>query len=291
MFNRVQKSIKSNLFELQKKRDDIITNHKLSSSKKHINAFWWRNVLNFGDLYTPELLNYYGYSAVHSSPKDADIIGIGSILGKLDNSCSGYILGSGLLSTKKCELGDTKVAAVRGEYTKKILSLPESTPTGDFGLLAEKIVSSHRKKYSIGIVPHYVDQAHPWLREIKKHYGKECLMIEVQGSAKEVANKIAQCECIVSSSLHGLITADSLGIPNMWIQLSDQVIGDGFKFDDYNSAINYEQKRVIINDDYKTFNFDKELSDKSQKTIKEKKLELEIIFENVIKQVYLASMK
>ena len=52
----------------------------------------------------------------------------------------------------------------------------------------------------------------------------------------EVIREIATCERIVSSSLHGLVTADAFGIPRRW-QLSERVRGAAFKFRDYAAAL------------------------------------------------------
>jgi hypothetical protein len=41
---------------------------------------------------------------------------------------------------------------------------------------------------------------------------------------------------VISSSLHGLIVADSLGIPNVWLRLSPDVLGGDYKFKDYYSV-------------------------------------------------------
>ena len=47
---------------------------------------------------------------------------------------------------------------------------------------------------------------------------------------------MAQCKCIISSAMHGLIAADSLGIPNVRMILSDKITGGNYKYDDYYSA-------------------------------------------------------
>lgn len=44
----------------------------------------------------------------------------------------------------------------------------------------------------------------------------------------------------MSTSLHGLIVADSYGIPNAWIKQPQDIGGNGYKFDDYYSAFDRE---------------------------------------------------
>lgn len=65
-------------------------------------------------------------------------------------------------------------------------------------------------------------------------------ILDVKCTPKTMANSIAECETVLSSSLHGLIFADSLGIPNKWITFEKNLIGGCFKFDDYYSCFEEE---------------------------------------------------
>lgn len=53
------------------------------------------------------------------------------------------------------------------------------------------------------------------------------------------------CKYIISSSLHGLICADSICIPNRWIKLSE-LLGSDFKFHDYYSVFDITPEFQIM---------------------------------------------
>jgi hypothetical protein len=61
------------------------------------------------------------------------------------------------------------------------------------------------------------------------------LALDPGGDPIEMVYDAAHCERIVSSSLHGLILADALGIPTMWDPWPTDH-ASGFKFRDYASA-------------------------------------------------------
>ena len=133
-----------------------------------------------------------------------------------------------------------KFAAVRGALSKtrveNILGRPLDIPLGDAGILASYLLSGTvSKQYQVGIIAHYKEQDEPAFRKLADAYPGS-LMIDVRQHPEVVIRQIAQCECVISSSLHGLIIADSLRVPNIHLKVSDKLLGDGFKFDDYYSA-------------------------------------------------------
>ena len=102
-----------------------------------------------------------------------------------------------------------------------------------------------KKKYKYGIIPHYIDQKTPWLKQFSKNPDVKIIDIITPAEEKHInrfIDEVNECEIILSSSLHGIILGDSLGIPSYWIELSNKVIGKGFKFADYFASV----KRPIV---------------------------------------------
>jgi pyruvyltransferase len=202
-----------------------------------VNAYWYDQVPNFGDLLNPILFKYYGLTPLRSSRSKADVLAIGSVLDKQPEDYSGFIAGAGLMHDISRRFFKAKILAVRGELTRERIGAPKGITLGDPGLLIARFHKSRsKKKYVLGLVPHYKDKEDDRLQRIKRAYQHKTMIIDVQRSPKEVIREIDQCAYILSSSLHGLVTADALGIPNGWMLLSENVFGHGFKFFDYASA-------------------------------------------------------
>ena len=174
--------------------------------------------------------------------------GAGSIIEMIGDGFSGIILGSGLIKhNTKMRMKKAKVMAVRGRITRDLIGAPKSTALGDPGLLISDIIETRqKKKYRLGLVPHYHDLADYRLHLLRKRYRGEIYLINVLRSPMSVAKDIDRCENIISSSLHGLVVADALGIPNRWAVLSDKIFGKGFKFRDYYSAMGVTRDPISI---------------------------------------------
>ncbi len=141
------------------------------------------------------------------------------------------------------------VRAVRGQltlgrlrkYTGRDLS---DVVVGDPGLLASMLIDTRRikKKYDLGIIPHYMDIDNPNLSKIKV---KNAVVLDVRENPIVFLRKMAMCKNIISSAMHGLIVADSLGIPNVRMILSNSIDGGDYKYDDYYSVFGIKKHRKI----------------------------------------------
>jgi pyruvyltransferase len=206
-------------------------------------TYWWDKKKNFGDLVTPYLLNHYGIKPIHTPIDGAELISTGSIIQRAsEKKFKGIILGSGIIKDEKRIFPNATIIAVRGKLTADRINAPSNVIIGDPGILiSDLIVSKNTNDFKIGIIPHFQDLDDERISKFIERYISEVLLIDVRNNPIHVADQINKCEYIISSSLHGLITADSLNIPNLRFKLNKRASGGGeFKFSDYNSSINRE---------------------------------------------------
>ena len=210
-------------------------------------AYWYRKQANFGDLITPALLEYYGFTPVFSRPSKARLAGAGSILEHLPEDFTGVILGSGfILESSSMSFSRATILALRGELSRQRTGAAGKPALGDPGLLASEIMPRRaQKKFALGVVPHYLEKSNPVLCQLIARLGHDATFIDPQEEPLAVFSAIDQCEHILSSSLHGLIVADSLAIPNCWIA-ADNLWGGRFKFDDYYSAFGIKREPASL---------------------------------------------
>jgi hypothetical protein len=213
-----------------------------------IKLYWWRGgklgLKNFGDWLSPLICEAIsGKKVVFAKPESCDLIAIGSLLKKLNKT------GNWLFKRKIAVWGTGSIGedaakypkwhnyyAVRGKKSLELIPSDKSVVLGDPGLLCEHIYCdiSRNIKNTIGIVPHYKDRNNELVKELCKK-SKYFIYIDVCSDPITVIKQIASCRMILSSSLHGLVVADALHIPNAWIKLSNLVGPNDFKFYDYYS--------------------------------------------------------
>lgn len=144
--------------------------------------------------------------------------------------------------------------AVRGEMSKahveRIIGRKLDIPVGDGGLLADQLIGGARDvRYEIGIIPHFREQDCAEMALLRERH-PSAHVIDLTMDPLEVIREIAACAHIFSNSLHGLVVADSLGIPNLRVYLTDAPKGDGFKYDDYYSAFGVKVEPFAVGPDH-----------------------------------------
>jgi len=98
------------------------------------------------------------------------------------------------------------------------------------------------KKHRIGVVLHYKDQTDENKERILQAF-PDVFFIDIAhyNNWLGFVDQLLSCDVILSSSLHGLIVAESYGVPNVWVKLSGNVMGGEFKFHDFFLSINRDR--------------------------------------------------
>ncbi len=233
---------------------------------------YYAKVNNMGDNLNKAIIEKcFGYEVVRSSYVNSTVSGIGSCLGELTYTDSIkknikkffsslvyrkiYVWGTGFIEyEKKPEKffkKNTIICAVRGNLTRqrveKMLNKKLEVPMADPGILASYLLDElPEKKYDVGIIAHFREKDNKVFKELVNKFSNS-IFIDVQDDPINVTKKIAQCKNILSSSLHGLIISDSLHIPNKHIVVTNNLLGDGYKFDDYYSGYGLTHEFIDLN--------------------------------------------
>ena len=204
-----------------------------------MNIYYWKGKKNFGDLLTSLLINKFSHlTSQWSSPEEAELVVVGSILEHLPPDWKGFIAGCGKLHERtEVKLPHAKILALRGPLTAK--GIKGSYILADPGLLADELVKDQDKQYDLGIIPHWTDNNLEIDPRFKKFNPR---IIRVSDDPLKVIAEIGRCKKIVSSSLHGIILADAFGIPRR-IEIPPRALshphqeGGLFKWKDYSESI------------------------------------------------------
>lgn len=221
-------------------------------NSKQIPLFWWseRRLMNkekenYGDLlskYIVEKISGKQAKWVHPKkqhwykPNKTHYLAAGSILAQATSDS--IVWGSGIVN-RKLKIAESRFYAVRGPETRKYLleqgfDCPEVY--GDPAILLPDFYAPEiKKKYKLGIIPHYID-----FKKVSAEYHNmegvqviDLMTLDIEKTTDE----ILACEKIISSSLHGVIVPHTYGIPAIWIQFSNNVFGDNIKYYDYFTSV------------------------------------------------------
>ena len=214
-------------------------------SENKIKAYW-HVCDNFGDMLTPYLIKKItnidpDFTSLKAKTEADPFIVVGSILG-----CSvkrGIVWGAGCAFESdlnpECFSPPSKnfnIIATRGKLSKALVEQAGHKPIayGDPGLLLPRFYTPKVvPENNIGIICSWVDYD-----DVLVAYGSEMPVINsLTTSVEDTIDMIYKCKTIISSCLHGLVVAAAYGIPTVWVEFSDRMMGDGFKFRDFFSSI------------------------------------------------------
>lgn len=200
-------------------------------------AYWWRpkRFRNFGDELGGFILDRLGVNYQWADKPESDLIVVGSTLDRMPAGWRGTIAGAGNKhAASQVDLTSCRVLALRGHLTRNNVTGHDAQPAlGDPGLLASLLIERPHIEHEVGIVPHWSDT------ELAQRFTGH--VIDVKQPPAMVIAEIASCERIISSSLHGVVIADSYRIPRR-AELPARAIekpaqeGGDFKWRDYASV-------------------------------------------------------
>lgn len=167
-------------------------------------------------------------------PFERNLLAVGSIISWGNNSS--VVWGSGFMNTADKFNGEYRILAVRGKYTDEKLEKMGYNKCGVYGdpalLLPLVYKPQVKKRHEIGIIPH-ITEADYFIGK----YSEDYKVIDLRTfDVEQVIDDICSCDCILSTSLHGIIVAHTYGIPAVWIK-KNYINTDGFKFNDYFSSV------------------------------------------------------
>jgi hypothetical protein len=243
-----------------------------------INLYWSggrKNGINYGDSLSPVIVELLSGKRVQYAPiHKCDLVSIGSILEKCSKSpwkrqlfgrrAPLIIWGTGsMFRDSEISAFSMQIYSVRGNLTLSKLGLPKDMATGDPGILVDMLLDGKppAKRFRWGIIPHFSDCGDQRIHSLHERTRRSTIINVKDPDLRETTRRIAECEYVASSSLHGLIAADSLGIPNLRLTVTGKVTGGDWKFDDYATSVgNREVTKVQLSDAVDLDSFEKRIA-------------------------------
>lgn len=223
-----------------------------------LKLWWWKDEANFGDRISYDLVAEVSGRAVEwARPQQAELFAVGSIMkvvrrgtvGRPEGALKPWLWGTGCIGPQRIDFMDrVQLASLRGPLTAELLRT--QTPSyGDPGLLADRLIEAPDRIHGrVGIVPHFSKLAQ--YSQLDLFDSERFCLIDVGAEDHlSVVRAIAECDVVFSSSLHGLIVADSFRVPNFWLRPDGNHAYARFKFYDYANSIGRPMRAPLAVED------------------------------------------
>lgn len=212
-----------------------------------IGLYWWRGEPNFGDALSPLVTEWVAGAPVGwANQGKCNLVALGSILQGIrkyhqnprPDGSKPFIWGSGVMFPVGGEFTrNVRIQLLRGPLTASAIG-HSARRFGDPGLLAQEALGLGEvaRDDRIALVPHRNLVDDPMLAEILK-MEPALKLVDPRGEVHAVCREIASAAHVISSSLHGLIVADSFGVANTWLDPRGIHGQAHFKFYDYAAGV------------------------------------------------------
>lgn len=142
---------------------------------------------------------------------------------------------------------------MRGPLTRdQIINFGYNCPEiyGDPAILLPRFYKSQsEKKFPIGLIAHHKHESN-LDKSILSDFGIHAISIKrsTDKELEEFIDELNSCQCIYSTSLHGLITAIAYGIPCRWLKIQNSPIHheENYKFNDFFLGVNTTPMSPLI---------------------------------------------
>jgi hypothetical protein len=235
-----------------------------------IRLFWWAVRPNFGDVLSRDIVRYVsGLDVEHAPVSRCEMIAVGSIYPWLKRNLKRrarivHVWGSGILRPREGLRADSRmrIHALRGPLTAWAAGAA-GVSLGDPGLLAGRAYSVSRsgsaQRAALVLHREQMDRISGGLKT--KLHGRFEIIDVRSDNPREVVEGIAASKAVFSSSLHGLVVADALGIPNRYVARRDSPSSlfddESYKYIDYALAIDRQMNNPLAIDELDHVDIDK----------------------------------
>jgi pyruvyltransferase len=218
------------------------TNHFLTkilslSVESRVPMYWANHEMNLGDALAPIIAQQVlGVKPSYASTRRKNkLLGLGSVIYAARHGDA--VWGSGAFGDSGWNPEGIEVLALRGPLTSHAAGIRHDVPFADPGIFVNEIVPTVAPEKREGrlIIPHYTEYAgvaaciarHPMA------FPDVRVLNLQEGDSVALLRMIASSELVVSSSLHGLVFAEALGVHAVWVTPGSEIRGGNFKFRDY----------------------------------------------------------